>query len=213
MNRIERTQLFLKETYDRSDYLQQHPKEYAYRYEHTLRVAQWGKKIAEAEGLDVEAVVVGCLLHDVSYSEPMHTEAEIKGHGRRSEVLSRAFIKSLGFDEPTQHAILYGIATHVDGEAGFEGTASVLSETISDADNLDRFDVYRIYESLEYTKFSEMSLEAKIEHCNERIERADKLLNLAFATPYATAVFHEEVRVSQAFFMKMKQQLEMSITF
>ncbi|MBU4226398.1 MAG: hypothetical protein KKC71_11345, partial [Chloroflexi bacterium] len=32
-----------------------------YRWRHTLRVSQWGKRIAETEGADVELVVAACL--------------------------------------------------------------------------------------------------------------------------------------------------------
>ncbi len=38
-----------------------------YRWKHTLRVAQFGKVIAETEGVDEELVVAACLLHDVAW--------------------------------------------------------------------------------------------------------------------------------------------------
>ena len=37
-----------------------------YRWEHTLRVAHYGRLIAEAEGLDLERSIVACLLHDIA---------------------------------------------------------------------------------------------------------------------------------------------------
>lgn len=39
-----------------------------YRWENTLRVANNGKQIAEAEGANVELDIAACLLHDVSNS-------------------------------------------------------------------------------------------------------------------------------------------------
>ncbi|MGW8250528.1 MAG: HD domain-containing protein, partial [Anaerolineales bacterium] len=50
-----------------------------YRWEHTLRVAQYGQQIAEAERADEAVVVVGCLLHDVAHFDPLE---EYKDHGR-----------------------------------------------------------------------------------------------------------------------------------
>lgn len=50
---IDTTKNFVK------DYLGPKPDRYdmTYRYEHSLRVAQWGKKIAEAEGWSPEPLV------------------------------------------------------------------------------------------------------------------------------------------------------------
>ena len=57
--------------------------------------------------------------------------------------------------------ICYGIAIHVEDEADFEWVRTPFSETVGDADNIDRFDAHRIYETLEYLKLSEMSLANK----------------------------------------------------
>ena len=47
-------------------YLDPKPENYMdYRYEHMLRVALWGKRIAEGEGWDPEPLIIGGLLHDV----------------------------------------------------------------------------------------------------------------------------------------------------
>ena len=58
--------------------------------------------------------------------------------------------------------ICYGIAIHVEDEADFEWVRTPFSETVGDADNIDRFDAHRIYETLEYLKLSEMSLANKL---------------------------------------------------
>jgi HD superfamily phosphodiesterase len=38
-----------------------------YRYEHSMRVASIGAYIAREEGLDEEAMICACLLHDAAY--------------------------------------------------------------------------------------------------------------------------------------------------
>ena len=48
---IKKTEAFLKETFAASTYLQNNPTERDYRLEHSYRVANIAKAIAEAEGL------------------------------------------------------------------------------------------------------------------------------------------------------------------
>lgn len=43
---IQKTEQFLKETFEKSAYLQEHPTEKDYRLQHTYRVANIGKMIA-----------------------------------------------------------------------------------------------------------------------------------------------------------------------
>jgi len=108
-----RTENFLMDCLKESPHFQNNPNEYAYRLEHSYRVANIGKKIAQQEGFDVPAMVVACLLHDVSYGESMETNEQWRNHGRRAAVISRPFVASLGFDQNTIENICYGIAIHV----------------------------------------------------------------------------------------------------
>ena len=68
---ISKTEAFLKETFDASPYLQNHPTERDYRLEHSYRVANIAKAIAEAEGFHVTYAVIAGLLHDIAYCERM----------------------------------------------------------------------------------------------------------------------------------------------
>ncbi len=211
MNKIEKTKTYLMQIFNDSEYLKDRPYEKAYRLDHTLRVGHWGKYIAENEGLDVEALVVGCLLHDASYIEEMPTDEIRYNHGRRSAEIVRPFVETLGFDFDTTNDILYGIAIHVDNESNFDWHRSVLAESISDADNIDRFDVYRIYESLEYEKFSQITNDEKIAYCEKRIARAQKNLEINFATDTATKAFHEELHTMKTFFERMLAQCRRTV--
>lgn len=211
MDKIVRTKKYLTELFNESQYLQDNPHERDYRYDHTLRVSYWGKYIAEKEGLDVEALVVGCLLHDISYIEEMPTREIQLNHGRRSAEIARPFLEILGFDETTKNDILFGIAIHVDDKSDFYWKRSILAESISDADNLDRFDVYRIYESLEYDAFSKMKNEEKIEYCQKRIDRVKMNFKIDFATVTATKLFHERLQNMKNFFELMLEQCQRTI--
>ena len=119
-----------------------------YRLEHSFRVANIAKEIAKKEGLDLEGLVIAGLLHDISYSETFKNENDWKNHGRKSAQIAKPFLEGLGMNSNRIQEICYGIAIHVDDEADFEGMKTPFSISVGDADNIDRFDVYRIYETL-----------------------------------------------------------------
>ena len=96
---VEKTEAFLKQKFDAAIYLNKHPEDKAYRIEHTYRVANIGREIAEKEGFDETEMVIACLLHDVAYCEEFG-ENGWKEHGRRSAAIARPFLKELGpYDE------------------------------------------------------------------------------------------------------------------
>ena len=55
---ITKTEAFLKDTFAASTYLQSHPTDRDYRLEHSYRVANIAKAIAEAECFDVTYAVI-----------------------------------------------------------------------------------------------------------------------------------------------------------
>ena len=58
------------------DYLKWKIKD-TYRLAHSYRVANIGKEIAEKEGLNVEDLMIACLLHDVSDFECLKDQLKI----------------------------------------------------------------------------------------------------------------------------------------
>ncbi len=207
---IFKTEEFLKTTFENSEFLKAHPEEAAYRLEHTYRVANIGKQIAKAEGLDVTATVIACLLHDISYCNEMQSREERMAHGRSSAQIARPFIGTLGLPEDIVNDILYGVAIHVDGESDFEWRNSTIAETVSDADNIDRFDVYRIYETLEYKKFSKMPFAEKLKTVTETLEKLKKFRDMKFATKTAVALWQQRIDYYLSFYSSLLAQLEAS---
>lgn len=144
-----------------------------YRWEHTQRVANYGKLIAEAEGADVEIVTAACLLHDVAHFE---CNGNYKNHGRKGAEISRPFLENLHYAPEVIDNICYSIAAHVDGEAGFEYSETIEARCMSDADNIDRFSAYRILqwcvpEMNQFPKLNE-KLSKRIETLKEYRSRA-----------------------------------------
>lgn len=207
---IEKTENFLKNTFCNSDYLRRNPDQLAYRLEHSYRVANIGKRIAEAEGFDVTDMVIACLLHDISYCQEMTTREDRKDHGRAAARIARPFLKELGLPEVRANDILYGIAIHVDDVADFEWRRTAFAETVSDADNIDRFDAYRIYETLEYNQFSKMTLEEKTQKVASMLGQLTKLRGMKLATKTAEALWQRNLDDYISFYEKLREQLENS---
>ena len=212
MNRemIAKTETFLKETFEASTYLQNNPTERDYRLEHSYRVANIAKAIAEAEGFDVTHAVIAGLLHDIAYCEEMETREDRMNHGRRSAAIARPFLESLGLNADAVNKICYGIAIHVDDEADFQWERTPFCETVGDADNIDRFDAYRIYETLEYLKFSEMCLSDKREKVASTIDRLAKYKEMKLGTATAKNFWVQRLDYYIGFYEKLKAQLDSS---
>lgn len=207
--RIERTMVFLRESLAKSPYLQRMPGQLDYRYEHSLRVAAIGAQIARADGLDEEALVLGGLLHDISYCGEFHTEEDWKNHGRVSARLARPWLQELGVEPDIVEQLCYGIAIHVDDEADFDGERTVLAELIGDCDNIDRYDVYRVYETLEGSGFSTMSAKDQLAWLEKRLPRMQAYAELELTTPEATRLWRERAQMQLVFHTRLYEQLRM----
>ena len=207
---IEKTEAFLKEKFDAGIYLNQHPEDKAYRLEHSYRVANIGRQIAEKEGFDETEMVIACLLHDVSYCEEFGEDGW-KEHGRLSAKITRPFLRSLGIAEDRIQDICYGIAIHVDDEADFEGERTPFALSVGDADNIDRFDAYRIHEGLCYNKFLEKNFDEKQEYMKARLAKLQELKAMSLGTKTAEALWQERITFYIAFYEKLAAQLENSV--
>ena len=119
------------------DYLKSKIKD-TYRLAHSYRVANIGKEIAEKEGLNVEDLMIACLLHDVSYCTLFKTQDEWQNHGRVSSKMVREFLESIDYSKERIQNICYAIAIHVDLKADFDGEYNAFTLSVQEADNIDR---------------------------------------------------------------------------
>ncbi len=206
---IRKTEEFLNNKFAGGAFLAAHPEEKAYRLEHSYRVANIGREIAAREGFDVTETVVACLLHDVSYCEDFGEDGW-RDHGRRSAAIARPFLESLGLPEDRVDDICYGIAIHVDDKADFDGVRTPFALTVGDADNIDRFDVYRVHETLSHDRFSEKNLSEKTEYVEKRLKRLKELLNMPLATGTAEKMWRDRLSFYIEFLGRLKSQLDNS---
>lgn len=209
-NIIKQTVQFLDTKLRESSYFKDHESEREYRFEHSIRVAHIGKLIAEQEGLNVENLVLGCLLHDIAYYLPFDDMGGWENHGRLSAIIARTYLTELGLEPMDIEEICYGIAIHVDDKSDFHGERTALAVSIGDADNIDRFDAYRIYEGLQYNKYSEKSLEEKCSFIKNYLIRLEELLNTPFATKTGKEMWIEKIEFQIEFYKKLYKQIENS---
>ena len=209
-NLIQQTEIFLQETFHASPYLQEHPAEKDYRLEHSYRVANLAKDIALQEQQDVTDAVLAALLHDIAYCEQMHTQEDRMNHGRRSAAIARPFLEQLGLPHSRIQNICFSIAIHVDDQADFDWPRTSFSEIVGDADNLDRFDVYRIYETLEYRKFSQLSLAEKLQHAEQTQSRLQTLRDMKLGSQTAQNLWTQRLDFYLCFYQKLLLQLNAS---
>lgn len=213
---IQKALLFLKKTFGESEWLAQNPKEYAYRYDHTLRVSHVAHRIALAESLDADVAVVGALLHDISYAKPLTTPEEQRNHGRLSAEMVEVFLETLDLTEKQREQILLGIAMHVDDDAGrFAGAPSIEAKTIGDSDNIDRFDAYRLLEHFEYHQFLGKTAVKQQTLLQDWLQKQDSLLSYMseFCTRTAQHLWQEKLALRQDFYEKLLAQLTAGIDF
>lgn len=207
---IKQTEDFVKQKFDSGHYFSEHPDEKRYRLEHSYRVANIGREIALREGFDETEMVVACLLHDVSYCEDFDEDGW-KEHGRRAAQIARPFLTELGLPEARVNDICYGIAIHVDDEADFAGERTAFALSVGDADNIDRFDVYRIHEILCEEGFIAKSFDEKLEFVRGRLDRLEKCKELPMATRTAQELWQERIGFYIEFYRKLEAQLNSSV--
>jgi len=112
-----------------------------YRWQHTLRVTQYGVKIAKAEGANVEWVTAACLLHDSEWFSEMHNKEIDHGYVAAREI--RPFLEQIGYSPEAVDNICYSVAVHSAGKVWYEHEHTLEAMIVSDADNVDRFGALR----------------------------------------------------------------------
>ena len=207
--RIEKTEAFLKRKLGEGAYPNARPEAMAYRLAHSYRVANIGRQIARQAGFNETEMVLACLLHDVSYCEDFGSDGW-KEHGRRAARIARPFLETLDLPAARIDDICYGIAIHVDDTADFAGERTDFALSISDADNIDRFDAYRIHETLAHDGFLNMETDAQKAYAEKRLDRLGELRALPMATAAARALWEERIDFYIAFYEKLLRQLRSS---
>ena len=174
-----------------------------YRWQHTLRVTQFGKVIAENESVDVESVVAACLLHDIAWFD---TDAEKnREHGCIGAEKARPFLENLGYSSKRIKNICYSIASHVDED----NPNTLEAKVLSDADNVDRFGPFRI---LQWCFSDIQNYEKLAGKLSERMQRLEKYREEnPLYTSTGQQLFAEQLNLQLRFFSEFVGEKKLSV--
>lgn len=186
---------YLKASYEKrqdKDKLNRYLSGFDYRWQHTQRVAQFGRLIAESEGADVELVLAACILHDIAWFDV--NDANSREHGNIGAEIARPVLEGLGYTPEQVENICYSIASHVT----VEDPETLEANIVSDADNVDRFGPYRI---LQWCYSDIDDYEKLADKLRERIQRLEYYReNNPLATETGRQLFAEQLHLQILFF-------------
>lgn len=212
MTNIQKAEAFLREQFANCDFYKEHPADGEYRLQHSYRVARAAGEIARREGLDEEGLVIGGLLHDVGYCRRWDDWKDWQEHGRMSARAVRPFLEQLDLVKERVQEICYGIAIHVDGQADFPGEKTTFALSIADADDVDKFDAYRIYDAMEFADFRNLKIEDKRSWLLKKLDWISQRLGEKSATETAQQMIAERLMYQRQYYEKVLEQMEHSET-
>ncbi|MBP3618662.1 MAG: HD domain-containing protein [Lachnospiraceae bacterium] len=200
-NPVSATHSFVK------DFLNPQPDRYdlTYRYEHSLRVALWGKRIAEAEGWDSEPLVMACLLHDTGYPF-CETMEEWNMHPTYGAEVARLFLEKIGYDEELTERICQAIRIH-DKWNDVPEDATPFELSVRDADDLDRFDIMRVC-MIGRSDIGERSARELIEVCENRQRTLTDWQDRICGTDVAKAFWEEKLQMRRQFYEALQAEMQ-----
>jgi len=82
--------------------------------------------------------------------------------------------------------------------------------SVGDADNIDRYDAYRLYENLHVADYMNLPLGEQEEYIQKRIERLEKYIKVEFATKTSTKLWQERIDFQLEFMRKLRKQIQNS---
>jgi uncharacterized protein len=179
-----------------------------YRVEHSLRVANIGKYLAERENANSKIVVISCLLHDVGKFD---TEDNMD-HGRVSARVARKFLEDTSLSQKEIDDICYAIAVHVDGKCGYDYEETLESKIVSDSDNIDRFGALRIYQTMAWGKeCTEGTIQERIEAVRTIIRKRMELKDqYNLETQTADKIWKDYLKYQIEYFERYLKELEIT---
>lgn len=183
-----------------------------YRYAHTLRVAELGRRIARAEGLDEEMLVLGCLLHDIGYVQ-CTSHADYDDHGLLSARIAADFLVKQGYDPAKTESICYGIRIHTLAEEKRPRSPTVLEASVDNADDLDRFDAYRLYDWLRWLKPEQLSCAELQAQAGRWLQRCRRYAQMRLATPTANRLWQERLALYTDYFTRLCGQMDTTLAW
>ena len=150
-------------------------------------------------------MTAACLLHEAAHFDPLEN---YKDHGREGARLSRPLLAELDYNDEQVDAICYAIAVHVDDKADFEHPHTLEADTLSDADNIDRFGAFRI---LQWCAPLMDDFGALVENLRGRVTHLEGYLAQSpLATPAGQQLFARQQQRQVTFFNALIDEYDLS---
>lgn len=189
-----------------------------YRFEHCQRVAQIGKEVALAANIDAELLELACLLHDYGKWDAVIAV----DHGRKGAMLLQEILQNLSLDPLDINEICQGIAMHVDGscnptpESGeplphYANSPSLLAICVGQCDNIDRYSAYRLYNNLQYVKFSKLSATERQIFISNYLNQLANLAQENYATALLNTLWQRNLALHRTYFTQLAAELQANI--
>ena len=186
-----------------------------YRYEHSLRVASFGKMLvddAKKRGMSVDEFTVrmACMLHDIGKFEAFLIPN--MSHGLVGAKMARPFLKSLGIDDKTIEDICWCITCHSGEYDQYEYVDLIEAHFTEEADDIDRYGMLRVLAKIgDWKESSKDYLEV--------IEKIDKYIaslrhhkkNIKCTSPKAEKIIRKEINLQIEAFYGYRKQMALTV--
>ena len=175
------------------------------RFQHTLRVCKWIERLVEGEeGLDLEALRIAVIFHDVGYErEDKHSHAE------RGALIFEEFAKAKGLPEPLTEKVKFLIAKH-SKKTPYEDTYPIELAYLRDADLLDEEGAMGIvWDCLAAGYLKAESYEDALRHIKKYSASEGHLDSTQMITPKAKAIWNKKLELLNTFVKALETDLEM----
>lgn len=204
---IEKSIQYLRAEFAQSEYYAQRNAELQYRVAHSFRVANIGREIARREGFDEEGLVIACLLHDVSYADGITDEKAWREHGRASAKKIRPFLSQLDLSPRQVDEICLAVAVHAEDPDNLRVPVSAFMRSVSDADNIDRYDAYRLLDSMHSAAWITQPPAAQLQFIEKELQSVLPEKDRQLSTITATEMWKDKIQFRVSALLRLKRQL------
>ncbi len=181
-----------------------------YRLEHSLRVALWGRRIAEGEGWEPEPLILACLLHDVGYAD-CRNDDEFGLHHFLSAAIAEAYLGAMEYDKEKAKSICIAIELHAANSPmqlpELFQKASPFELSVWDSDDLDRYDEMRLV-MMARRDIGETTAEELITICKDRIRRSEESRGRTCGTETARRFWYDIIEEGIRLYDRILRQME-----
>jgi len=163
-------------------------------YGHCVRCATWARRLAVAEGADVEVAEISALFHDVGKA----VDSTVQGHAEVGADVCNEVLTSVGFDEEKKHRIVAIVRNHIHHAS--DDQASLEARVESDADLLDEVGALTVlWDAMAEGTASDCSYATAFERIAQAAEHLSSKGDNAYHTQSAKRIFNERTGFLQLF--------------